>query len=241
MRRYFLNSSALNDNTITITGEEHTHLAYVLRTKVGEQIIICFNDGFDYLCTITDISKSQTTCKVQDVKQSTTETIKNVVLFQSLIKADNLELIIQKSTELGIKEIQPFTSEFCQIAINKFKPERCLKIATNAAKQCERSIIPTIHNAIKFEEMLNQLKQFDAVIFANERQGENNIVKELSKKNVNKVAVVIGCEGGFSESEKQQLLQLNNIISITLGKRILKAETASIVALALTMNALGEI
>ena len=91
------------------------------------------------------------------------------------------------------------------------------------------------------EEMLNQLKQFDAVIFANERQGENNIVKELSKKNINKVAVVIGCEGGFSESEKQQLLQLNNIISITLGKRILKAETASIGALALTMNALGEI
>ena len=121
MRRYFLDKSALNNNEIIITGEEHTHLAYVLRTKLGEKITVCFNDGVDYICTITDISKNQTICKVIEVKNSSTEAVKEVVLFQSLIKADNFELIVQKATEIGVKSIQPFISDYCQISLNKFK------------------------------------------------------------------------------------------------------------------------
>ena len=238
MRRYFLDKSALLNNQITITGEEHTHLAYVLRTRVGEEVTVCFNDGKDYVCKITDINKNKTVCEVTQIKQSQTETNVNVTLFQALIKADNMELIVQKTTELGIKTIQPFTSEYSQISPNKFNTERNIKIAVNACKQCERSCIPQINTPITFEQLINQLKSYDAVVFANERQGNKNIIQEL--KNYKNTAVVVGCEGGFSESEKQQLLQLDNVISITLGKRILKAETASIVSVALTMNALGE-
>lgn len=238
MRRFFVDNIPPQNNIIELTGEEHSHLAFVLRLKVNEQIIICFNDGMEYICNIESISKQKTVCKVHEVKQNITETIKNVTLFQALIKPDNFELAVQKATELGVKKIVPFTSQFSQIAPNRINLSRIQKIATEACKQCERALIPTVCSPINFNQLINELSKFDAVVFANERTGEKNI-SSLSKTAQN-IAIVIGCEGGFSEQEKTELLSLNNVISLTLGKRILKAETASVVALALTMFQLGE-
>ena len=237
MRRYFIETQP-QGNIIVLTGEEHSHLAFVLRSKVGEQIIVCCGDGKEFVCEIESISKSQTTCIIKEIKNSENETTCHVSLFQALIKLDNFELAVQKATELGVKQIVPFTSQFSQIAPNRLNLSRVQKIATEACKQCERAVIPKICSPIKFGGLIAQLSEYDAVVFANERTGEKNIAS-LNKK-YKKVAVVIGCEGGFSEQEKQQLLSLNNVISLTLGKRILKAETASIVTLALTMFQLGE-
>ncbi len=237
MRRYFIETQP-QGNIIFLTGEEHSHLAFVLRSKVGEQIVVCCGDGMEYICEIESISKSQTTCIVKEIKKSENETTCNVTLFQALIKLDNFELAVQKSTELGVKKIVPFTSQFSQIAPNRLNLARVQKIATEACKQCERAVVPNICSPINFNQLIIELSKFDAVVFANERTGKKDISSLL--QTAKNVAVVIGCEGGFSEQEKQQLLSLKNVISLTLGKRILKAETASIVTLALTMQQLGE-
>ena len=237
MRRYFI-SNKPESNKIELTGEEHSHLAFVLRSKVGEEIIVCSGDGIEYVCEIKAITKTNTICEVKLTRKSQTETTCSVTLFQALIKPDNFELAVQKTTELGVKEIVPFTSQHSQISPNRINITRLNKIATEACKQCERAVVPQINKAVTFAEMLKKLAEFDAVVFANERVGTKSI-SELNKSH-KKVAVLIGCEGGFSEEEKQQLLSLKNVISLTLGKRILKAETASIVTVALTMQQLGE-
>ncbi len=141
MRRFFCNESCKNDNIITLTGDEHNHLAFVLRQRVGEEIIICFNDGKEYVCKIVSISKTETKCEIELVRQENNETKCNVTLFQDLIKLDNMDLIIQKAVELGAKKIIPFSSEYCQIKKERFNLERARKIAKDASKQCERAVI----------------------------------------------------------------------------------------------------
>ena len=239
MRRFFLDKSCLDRNKITISGEEHTHLAFVLRLRVGETVCICFNDGYEYISKIESISKQETVCSVISSDLSKNETKKDIVLFQDLIKQDNMELVIQKATELGVKKIIPFYSDFSQIKPEKFNIIRAQKIAKEASKQSERAQIPLIEMPISFNEMLKTIQNYDEKIVALERVGKDNINKSISKDATN-FAVVIGCEGGFSDREKQELLN-SNIKTIYLGKRILKAETASIVTLALVMNLTGEL
>lgn len=241
MRRFFLDASNKSDSEIVLTGEEHTHLAYVLRMKVGDTICVCFNDGLDYICEIKSISKTQTICKVNSIEKNHNSLNVNVTLFQDLIKLDNFDLVVQKATELGVQTIVPFTSNYCQISPSKVKLDRLNKIAKEATKQCEGAVISNVLAPISFDELIQKLSNFDIVVFANEREDNITIDELLKNKKPNNIAVVIGCEGGFSSSEIEKIKELNNSISITLGKRILKAETASIVAVALTLNTIGEI
>ena len=239
MRRFFLDKCCLNNNIITITEEEHNHLAYVLRMRVGEDICVCFNDGMEYISTIQSITKTTSACLVNKIQKSVNETQKEVVLFQDLIKQDNFELVVQKATELGVKKIVPFYSDFSQIKPEKFNILRAQKIAKEASKQCERACIPTIEKPISFNEVISQIQNYDVKIVALERIGNKNINYDI-KKDLSSYALIVGCEGGFSEKEKETLLN-SSITAITLGKRILKAETASIVSLALIMNLIGEL
>lgn len=233
-KRFLIQKQDIVDDKIILSGEEHNHLANVLRLKVGQKIE-CFYDGGDLLeCEIVEINKKNCTLKIVSSYQNVANPKHKVTLFQGLPKSDKLELIVQKCAELGISEITTFTSQHTIAKPNDSKLDRLYKISVSASKQCGTTKVLKVNSTINFKSMLEALKSYDLVLFANEK--ETN--KTLDFKNVNNVAIVVGSEGGFSNQEIEELSKVAH--SITLGKRILRTETASIVMSALVMYKLGE-
>lgn len=227
MRRFF---GRIENGKIVVEGEELKHLSSVIRLKEGDKFICVTGDKFDYLCEIESVDKKKAVAQILEKAENKSNPKKNLVLFQALIKKDNFELVLQKAVELGMSEVVPFISENC---VNKsgINLERLNTLISSACKQCERSVAMSLNQAVKFVEMLKELKNFDAVIFANEIDGKDFDFGSLSK--YNNIAFVVGCEGGFTEKEKNKLLSLENVKSVSLGSRILRAETASIVLMGL--------
>ncbi len=237
-KRFFINESDIFKNTITLQGEEHNHLANVLRARVG-QVVECFYNGSDiYKCEIATISKNNTVLNIVEVVPNLANPVHQVTLFQGLPKLDKLELVIQKCAELGVAKIVPFTSQHTIAKPNDNKLDRLNKISISASKQCGSTQVLQVMPTINFKQLISELKQYDIVVFANEKE-QTSSLKELliDKQNV---AIVVGSEGGFSSQEIETLIQ-NGAMSITLGKRILRTETACIVVSALVMDALGEL
>lgn len=236
-KRFFINKQDINDNLITITGEEHNHLANVLRLKIGQKIE-CFYDNSDlYECELTEITKQHTVATIINSYPNPSNPKVKLILFQGLPKLDKLELIVQKCSELGVSEIIPFTSQHTIAKPNDNKQERLNKISLSASKQCGTTSILKVQKTITFKSMLDKLKDYDTVIFANEKETSTPLNKVLDK--ATNVAIVVGSEGGFSSQEIDSLSSVAS--SITLGKRILRTETASIVLSSLVMYALGEL
>lgn len=225
-------------STITLKGDEFNHIVNVLRHKEGDDITLFNGSGKDAFSVIEKIERGFLTLKVNSVADCPADSKINVTVFQALVKGEKLELIVQKATELGITKIVPFSSQFCQIKANTFRPDRLKKISLEAVKQCGRSKLPVIENAVKFNEVLSMLAGYDRVIFAYENATEKLNMQRL--KGLSDVAIIVGSEGGFSKEEAEELCRLRNVDMITLGKRILRAETASICLSALVMFALGE-
>ena len=234
-KRFFISNDNINGDIITLNGEEHNHLANVLRLKVGQEVE-CFCDGdVLYKCTITQISKNNTVAKINDTYTNPANPKHTVTLFQGLPKMDKLELIVQKCAELGISHIIPFTSQHTIAKANDNKTERLNKISLSASKQCGTTKILKLHNTITFKQMLKDLNSFDTIIFAN----ENEQTTPLASIKGENIAIIVGSEGGFSTEEVSSLINAG-AKSITLGKRILRTETAGIVLSSLVMYLSGE-
>ncbi len=227
MRRFF---GELEFDKFVVEGEELKHLSSVIRLGVGDKFIGVVGDEFDYVCQIESVDKKRAVALVLEKSLNKSNPKKNLVLFQALIKKDNFELILQKAVELGMSKVFPFVSENC---VNKsgVNLERLNSLISSACKQCERSVPMALSQAVKFDEMLKTLKDFDIVVFANEIDGQDFDFTSLSK--FNSIAFIVGCEGGFTEKEKESLVTLQNVRSVNLGSRILRAETASIVVMGL--------
>ncbi len=222
MKKFF---GTKQENLITIDGEDFLHLA-VLRCKIGEQILCYTGDEFEYLCEITQISKNQAVCKIlsQNICQGNPK--REITVFQGLPKQDKLEFITQKLTELGAKNLIPFESDFTIAKPNLNKIDRLGKISIEACKQCGRSQSVNISSPIKFDEMLNKLDEFDLVLFANETDKK---IQDINFGHLQKIAIIVGSEGGFSEQEIEKL-KSKNVTMFGLGSRILRCETASVIA-----------
>lgn len=229
-RRFFCDISNFVGNNVVIGHDEYHHLCGVLRAKVGDRIIVCSGDGSDYFCEITDISNSKATLVVIDIKRNKSELSVPITLFQATLKSDKMEFIIQKAVELGVGEIVPFKSRYV-VGSDNNKNARYNKIAVEAVKQCGRAKVVEVKNEIAFLEMVNTLDKFHKVLFCNEVENRNSIyyaIKELD--GCDSIAVIVGCEGGFSDLERELLTK--HAKSIALGRRILRAETAAISVLA---------
>lgn len=227
MRRFF---GVEKDGEIQIEGEEFNHLKNVLRLNVGDEILVSLNTENEYACEIVKMAKGVATCKINGQQLCEANPKKNIVLFQAITKKDKFELIVQKATELGVSKIVPFVSDFIVAKATENKIERLKLIAQNACKQCERSIVPEISECLSFDEVLNSFKNFDMVLFANERAEKGDKPHALPKcKNI---AIIVGSEGGFSSKEKDKFVAAG-ATTISLGKRILRAETASIAMMSL--------
>jgi len=211
------------DDLFLFEDDEFHHLN-VLRCRVGEEIICLTTDGFEYLCEITSIEKKKAYAKIISKKLNDKNPNKQIAVFQGNVKGEKIDLIVQKLTELGISEFYTFESSFTTAKINNNKIERLNKISMEACKQCGRSIPLKINEGLKFKEMLSLLEEYDIILFANEKEKLRNF-DDL--KNYNKIAIIVGSEGGFSDAEIEQINQLN-VINFGLGNRILRAETACI-------------
>lgn len=241
-KRFFIDKSSLNNNTIILTEDEHQHLSKVLRLRVGDSVE-CFYDGGPIInCTIEQITKNNSTLTVNSQVECVSNPQANITLFQGLPKLDKLELISQKLTEIGVTKIIPFSSTFCVAKENLNKVERLKKIVVSACKQCGRTLLTKVENPVKFNEMISMLSNYDLVVFANETENPENSLSQLfSQKNYKNVAYIVGSEGGFSKEEIEKLTSQTNVKSISLGKRILRTETASITLGGLLAYQLGEI
>lgn len=240
MKRFYFELENKNGDVIFLEKEELFHLKKVLRLKKDEEVVCFCGDGKDYICKIEKIDSEKALLKVKEVLESNTASKTNLTVFQGSLKLDKFEFIIQKLAELGVKKIVPFESVFSVAKIKQEKIERFKKIAISALKQCKRADFMQIENKLYFNEMLKVLPQFDKVIFAYENENEN-FIKNLKLEKHQNIAIIIGSEGGFSLKEAESLKNFKNLETVSLGKRVLRAETATIVFSSLIMFLLGEI
>lgn len=240
MNQFFVEESQIQGSEIVIEGTDVNHIKNVLRMKPGEEIMVSNGTDKHYICSILTISGEQVVAKIVDIDTNSTELPVKLYLFQGLPKADKMELIIQKSVELGVSEIIPVAMKRCVVKLDgkkeKSKLTRWQGIAESAAKQSKRMVIPNISGVMNFKEAVAYAKTLDYNIipyeFANGMEKSKQIVKEIGQ--YKSVGIFIGPEGGFDEAEIAYAKE-NNMQIISLGKRILRTETAGLTALSIIM------
>ena len=236
MHKFFVEDNQIKDNKIKIINNDYNHIVNVLRMKKEDNILITNKNTLEtYNCKIEQINEREVLCNIISVENKEVEMNVKVDIFQGLPKADKMEYIIQKCVELGVHKIVPVNMKYC---IAKIKDEDKKNIRWNtisevAAKQCKRNLIPKIEKSINMTNLYNEIKNYDLAIVAYENEDNTTIKNVLQEnKNVKSIAVIIGPEGGISSDEIESLKNLGVKI-VSLGNRILRTETASIVALSM--------
>ena len=245
MYKFFIEPNQIENNKAYITGEDVNHIKNVLRCTIGEQIEICEKSDKPnkYLVKIIDIDKDKIECEIIENIEINNEPQTKIHIFQGLPKAEKMELIIQKCTELGVCSFTPVEMHRSIVKINnndeKKKIDRWQKIAETAAKQSGREIIPKVNNLIDINEFVSICNKYDLVFVAYENENNTFLKDELKRFNGNSIAVLIGPEGGITE-EEIDILKKTNAKIISLGKRILRTETAPIVISSIILYELGD-
>lgn len=231
MPRFF--TTEINDKTAVITGEDARHIVRALRCREGEELTLCDGRGSDYRCCITELADTAVTVAVLEHTHTASEPPVAIRLFQALPKGDKLELIVQKAVELGVAEITPVLTERCvsrpdHKAMEK-KRERLQRIALEAAKQSGRGVIPEITPLLMLEQAVAEMKRSQAAILFYEN-AINPLGAVLAERPLS-IAMLIGAEGGFTPPEVE-LARQGGLAVCTMGRRILRCETAPMYALA---------
>ncbi len=230
------------DNQIFITGEDFSHMSRVLRMRVGEKVSVSHTNGMDYDCQILEYRSDCAVLEILEEYPNQTEPSIQITLFQALPKGDKLDLITQKAVELGVSRIVPVLTKRCVSRPDgksmQKKIIRYQKIAKEAAKQSGRGIIPEIGELLTFSQALEQLRQMECPIFFYEKGGRK--MSEFVSPSVNQIGIMIGSEGGFEAEEAEQAAAAGLEIA-TLGRLILRCETAPLAAISVLMNLTGNI
>ena len=222
-------------------GEDAHHISRSLRMRAGERLVVC-SGGKAYDCVIRGFSANSVTL-FPEAMRMTTEPSVRVSMYIAVSKGDKLDFCIQKCVELGAFEIVPFRSEHClPRGDNETREERRRKIATEAAKQCGRASVPPVWPVLPFDEALQRGKEAELCLFCSEKQEAtplSSVLHNAGTQSVRSVSVFTGPEGGFSQKEFDKAVQIGYNM-ITLGRRILRCETAPLCALSALMFAFGE-
>ena len=235
MYHFFVSEEQINGENAYIEGSDVNHIANVLRMKPGEELLISVKGDWDYLCKIVDIETDRVNLKVLESMEQR-ELPVNITLLQGIPKSDKLEMIIQKAVELGVSEIIPVKTKRVVVKIDEKKVDtkvnRWNAIAESAAKQSKRSIIPKVHEPMSIDNALEIVKDFGVKLIPYENaDGIDKTRKILDNMDKTKnIAVFIGPEGGFEEAEVERIKN-SGFEVITLGKRILRTETAGLALL----------
>lgn len=231
----------INDKSVIIVGANVNHVKNVLRMKPGEEISVSNGrDGREYRCGIRSVEEDRIVCELRFVKEDKVELPSRVYLFQALPKADKMELIVQKAVELGVYKIIPVAAKRCIVKLDDKKAvsriQRWQAIAESAAKQSKRAVIPEVTQVSDFAEAVREASAMDVRLIPYELAEDMAKTKERmgSLQPGQEIAVFIGPEGGFEESEIA-LAMAGGVEPITLGKRILRTETAGLTVLSWIM------
>ncbi len=234
MQKFFVREEQIKDNKIEIIGADVNHIVNVLRMRKEDKVQINnLSTSENYIAEIIEYSNERILCKIIEKIASKSETSIDIELYQGLPKADKMELIIQKTTEIGVKKIIPVSMERCIVKLDEKdsikKVERWQKISEVAAKQSKRDIIPKIENPLKIADLYNKIQEYDLFIVCYEEENTKTLKEVLrNNKGVKKIGILIGPEGGIDITEIQKLKE-NGATIVTLGNRILRTETAPIV------------
>ena len=242
MVRFFVEPEELNRDDLVLTGENAQH-ARVLRLKAGEEVLVCDAQGMECLCQVTGFEPGQLYLSVVERRASETEAAVKVSIYMAFPKADKLEHVIQKATELGAYEIVAFPSGRCiskpdEKSLKK-KLERWQKIAASAAEQSGRGLVPQVIALGSYQEALKRAAQADKALMFYENERATTLRMALETGSYQTVSLLTGPEGGLEEKEVAQA-QKAGLQVCTLGKRILRCETAPLCALSAVMYHVGE-
>ena len=255
MQHFFVESSQIQGNRIRITGTDVNHIRNVLRMHSGEEISVSNGtDGRDYRCEIDTITEDEVLCRLMFIKEDGVELPVRITLFQGLPKADKMELIIQKAVELGAAEIVPVATARCVVKLDdkkaKSKVERWQGISEAAAKQSKRAVVPQVCAPMSMKEALNYASEMAMAAIPYElaegMQATDRFVEDVCKlaaqnagEEKPQIGIFIGPEGGFTE-EEITFAQEKKVCPLSLGKRILRTETAGMAILSVLMYHLEE-
>lgn len=241
MYQFFVEPSQIQDKTIKITGSDVNHIKNVLRMRIGEEIAVSNGmDGKEYRCGIESFTEDEVICTLRFIKEDGVELPSRIYLFQGIPKADKMELIIQKAVELGVYEVIPVAMKRCVVKLDEKKAEakieRWKKVAEAAAKQSKRGILPNVQNVMSMAQALEYAGELDVILLPYELADDMAHTRQRIEgiKPGQSIAIFIGPEGGFEESEVEKAVE-KGAHSITLGKRILRTETAGFTVLSWLM------
>lgn len=239
MHRFFVEEPAMGADGITITGGDVNHIKNVLRMSVGDKIcVINGQNNKEYYCEITALGNDAVDTRICEIRESDQELGNKIVLFQGLPKSDKMELIIQKAVELGVHTIVPVSTDRTVVKLDAKKEankrKRWMSISESAAKQSGRLRIPEVTQVVSFKEALEMAGKMDVRLIPYElAEGMEKTRAIMSSIQPGQsVAVFIGPEGGFESSEIEKAMEID-VQPVTLGKRILRTETAGLVTLAM--------
>ncbi|MDE6993211.1 MAG: 16S rRNA (uracil(1498)-N(3))-methyltransferase [Lachnospiraceae bacterium] len=241
MYQFFVEPQQIQDRKIIITGSDVNHIRNVLRMKPGEEIAVSNGiDGREYRCGIEAFTQDEVICTLRFVKEDGVELPSRIFLFQGLPKADKMELVVQKAVELGVYEIIPVAARRCVVKLDEKKAAgkvaRWQGIAEAAAKQSKRAVIPQVHSVMRMQEAVECARSMDIRLIpyelAEDMQHTRAVIEAAEPGK--DIAVFIGPEGGFEESEVRMAKEAG-IEPVTLGKRILRTETAGLTVLSWLM------
>ncbi len=246
MNRFFVDDpGAFSDRSVVITGEDVNHVKNVLRLKENDELIVSDGRGRDYHCRISGITNEEVVADICDICDNFSELSTEITLFQGFPKGDKMELIIQKTVELGVTRIVPVMTKRTVVKLDdkkaKKKMERYNMIAESAAKQSGRGMIPEVTMPVSFAEAVSMAEKLDMnIIPYEEAEGveySRNIIKSIKGKK--SLGIFIGPEGGFAREEVEKALAAG-ASAITLGHRILRTETAGMAVISIIMFELEE-
>jgi 16S rRNA (uracil1498-N3)-methyltransferase len=245
MRRFFVSRDAFSEKTAVISGSDAHHIRNVLRLKCGDRIRVFDGSGLEYIATISSMTDTCVGLRLGEKIGFAEESPLRLSIGQALLKARKMDFIVQKMTELGVFALYPFR---CERSIStgdmkkiSHKKNRWEKIAIEAAKQCNRHILPIIHDVQHLTSILADCQKNNLKIILWEKVSDNNLKMALTQAAASeRVCALIGPEGGFSTREAEEAVRAG-FIPVSLGRRVLRAETATLAIISIIQYELGGI
>lgn len=235
-RRFFVDKSDITGNTVDLTCQ-YQHISKVLRMRVGDTVIVCCGDNIEHTCNIDSITANTVTATIVSSRQSDNESICKTTLYMGILKGDKVDLVVQKAVELGVCRIVLFDSQYTVGQVNDNKLARYCRIAEEAVKQCDRAVRVDVQHINSIDDIASH----QLTLLCYERAEHYTVARCIADNNYPlDIGIVIGSEGGFCPQEVQQLTDKGCQI-VTLGKRILRAETAPMYVLSVIDSLYSEV
>ena len=243
-RRFFAPQNAFHNQAVTLVGDEARHLRDVLRLKVGDEAYIFNGEGQEFRCTVSQLKRDLAILEVcEEVDPSKPESPLNLTLAVALLKGEKFDLVVQKATELGITKIVPVKTRYADIRLRdaldtQKRMDRWQRIAMEAAKQCGRAKVPSISIPATFDSLVAEDSEAEKLMFS-ERDG-HSLQEALATETTEAIVILVGSEGGWSDEEIKTAKDCGWKI-VTLGGRVMRAETGAITATVLVQHLLGDL